>query len=124
DLANTGRSPFPYRLAILTDSLPDLRQKLRSVLQGPPTLGIYQGRAQPNAPTLQIHYTATPQPPATSTFYLSPETAAAQLADIAAAFVQGSELTWHDGDRHYFQQTVALPTYPFQRQPCSPPPTP
>ncbi|MFQ3618314.1 MAG: beta-ketoacyl synthase N-terminal-like domain-containing protein [Cyanobacteriota bacterium] len=122
--ANTGRSPFPYRLAILTDSLPDLRQKLRSVLQGPPTLGIYQGRAQPNAPTLQIHYTATPQPPATSTFYLSPETAAAQLADIAAAFVQGSELTWHDGDRHYFQQTVALPTYPFQRQPCSPPPTP
>lgn len=122
--ANTGRSPLPQRLAILTDSLPDLLQKLHSVLQGTPAPGILQGRAQPTAPALQIHYTAAAQPPTASTRHLSPDTAAGQLPDIATAFVQGSELTWHDGDRRYFQQTVALPTYPFQRQPCGPIPAP
>lgn len=122
--ANTGRSPLPHRLAILTDSLPDLLQKLRSVLQGTPTPGIYQGRAQPNAPALQIYYTAVPQPSTVSTLFLAPDTAAAQLPGLAAAFVEGSELTWHDGDRHYFRQTVALPTYPFQRQPFRPLPVP
>jgi 3-oxoacyl-[acyl-carrier-protein] synthase II len=121
--ANTGRSPFPYRLAILTDSLPDLLQKLRSVLQGPLESGVYQGRAQPIAPALQIYLTVAPQLSTTSTFYVSPDTAAARFPDIAAAFAQGSELTWHDGDRHYFQQKIPLPTYPFQRQPFAPPPT-
>ncbi|GAB4460429.1 MAG: hypothetical protein OHK0037_07660 [Elainellaceae cyanobacterium] len=118
--ANTGRSPLPYRLAILADSLPDLLQKLRSVLQGSPESDVYQGRAQPTAPALQIHYTATAQPLAVSKVYLSPDTAAAQLPDLAAAFAQGSELTWHDGDRHYFQQKISLPTYPFQRQHFAP----
>ncbi|WP_448601985.1 type I polyketide synthase [Thermoleptolyngbya sp.] len=122
--ANTGRSPLPQRLAILTDSLPDLLQNLRSLLQGPLESRVYQGRAQANAPALQIHYTATPRPPTTSILYLSPDTAVAQLPNLATAFVQGSELTWHDGDRLYFQQTVALPTYPFQRQPCRPLPAP
>lgn len=118
--ANTGRSLLAYRLAVITDSLPDLLAKLEQ-----PEAAVYQGRAQSSSlPPVQIHFAAATRSrsaegtgsPDSSAIVVSPEQAQTRLRQIAEWFVKGHDLQWQDGDRCYFQTKVALPTYPFQRQ--------
>lgn len=138
--ANTGRSHFAHRLAILAESLPDLLEKLTLIASGKHSPDddqtsdqtryqpYYQGRSQASSSTVQIHLTATPAPTsigvpvespfheaAVSSIYLSPQQAGMQLPQIAQWYSQGYKLEWRDDDRCYFRQKVGLPTYPFQR---------
>lgn len=109
--ANTGRSPLAYRLAVITDSLPDLLAKLEQ-----PGAEVYQGRSQSaSLPPVQIHFAASARSLDSSAIVVSPQDQT-RLPQIAEWFVKGHDLQWHDRDRCYFQQKVALPTYPFQRQ--------
>ncbi len=95
--SRVGRVHFNHRLAILTHSLPDLRQKLTLLADGilpPDTL---KGQASPTSP-------ASPPPPPPHLPY-----------SLAQAYIQGSISTWHSLEPTK-RRKIALPTYPFQRQ--------
>lgn len=115
--ANTGRPSFAYRLAILAQSLPDLLTRLTLAAQGQPGEGIFHGRSpQELLDPVQVWFTSAPVPPPAGVVQVSPQEAIAPLQQVADRYVRGSTIHWRDDERCYAQQTVPLPTYPFQRQ--------
>jgi 3-oxoacyl-[acyl-carrier-protein] synthase II len=91
--ANTGRTQFNHRLAILVHSLPELKQKLAQISTGELPTGVFQGRAnQPAAPPID-------------------DTAFPDLQTLAQRYIEGACINWTTKGNK-----LVLPTYPFQRQ--------
>jgi 8-amino-7-oxononanoate synthase len=96
--ANVGRSAFPYRLAILADSVESLRQQLQDFVNGGNGLtGYVSGRSKP----------------AEIDGELSREDL---LQQVAEQFVQGAKIDWGTVYQGAKERLISLPTYPFQRQ--------
>ena len=97
--ANVGRSAFPYRLAILADSVESLRQQLQDFLGDRENLltGYFQGKSKP----------------AEIDGELSREDL---LQQVAEQFVQGAKIDWGTVYQGAKERLISLPTYPFQRQ--------
>ncbi len=97
--ANVGRSPFPYRLAIIAESLESLRHQLYAFTTN-------------TGHTLTGH-TSRKSQPAEIDWQLPRK---ALLQRIAEQYVQGAKIDWamfYQGKR---DRLISLPTYPFQRQ--------
>jgi len=100
--AATGRSHFPYRCAIVAQTLGELQQHLAAFLNQTAHPHILQGRTTPNPP---------PQPP------LTPAPTLNDWLTLAQSYVAGSPIPWQDHYPRHLHRPVPLPTYPFQRQP-------
>lgn len=101
--ANTGRSPFEYRLAFIAKSSADLAREIHAFLTGCSSQVCFQGVA---AKRLQ----QKDEP------VFSSEDPESYLRLLGERFVQGHLINWKEFYRNTSHQTVALPTYPFQRQ--------
>lgn len=101
--ANAGRSPFEYRLAVISDSSTDLLGKLRDFIAGDKPQDCFHGHVPKRSRTKIEHV---------------PDSGDRKslLKHLGAHFVQGHTIEWKEFYQHDRRQRVALPTYPFQRQ--------
>ncbi len=100
--AAVGRSHFAFRLAVLASS----REGLRRGLTGASGFeGVWRGIA------------AKPRPPAPKV--ISP-VSAADLAEVARAYVAGADIDWIEVLGGPGVRRVSLPTYPFDKVTCRP----
>lgn len=90
-----GRSHFNHRLAILTDSLFGLQQKLTQIANGVLPAHAFRGQISPSN-SLPTSISSSPQA-------------------LAQAYIQGAISDWEMVDFPGCSKVV-LPTYPFQRQ--------
>ncbi len=97
--ANTGRSHFEYRLAIITESVADLCQQLELTLATKPKTSQLQPLNsqvsigdQDHQDWLQI------------------------LRQLKMHYLQGDSINWFDLSKDYVRCRQQLPNYPFQRQ--------
>ncbi|MFH0997755.1 MAG: type I polyketide synthase [Pseudomonadota bacterium] len=104
--ANTGRSPFARKMAVIAATRDELRERLAAYRQGMACKGLYgpdrPGDSDGVSPIGRDHF-----------FPGDPD---ALPADIANEFVKGGAITWNDYYRGGGFRKVSLPTYPFQRQ--------
>lgn len=98
--ANTGRSRFAKRLAVVGTTRNELRNGLAAFRQGRTRAGLYTSQ------TLKTVKTADDREPDT-------RITAVRLAN---RFIDGEEVDWQALYRPTIHNRVALPTYPFQRQ--------
>jgi acyl transferase domain-containing protein len=105
--ANTGRSHFNYRLAIITSSIAELRQQLAAFSAGQTVAGIFQGRVLKHDPGSADN--------CLSDLSLEQDWQT-HLENLAQSYVQGASIDWSAFNQAYPCAKVVLPTYPFQRQ--------
>lgn len=102
--ANTGRAPFPFRIAIVTSDINELKKHLNALLRGDYTQ--YLNGAGP----IRFGYGASKGGLSDSCCHTPDE--------AATAFTGGKIINW----RHYYKQEqrfkVPLPTYPFEKLRC------
>lgn len=106
--ANTGRGHYSCRLAILTKSMEELREKLsvigKSQLSELQAEGVFYGDcsncmeeekypAPDNADDLKLH-------------------------ELCGLYVQGANIDWNGLYRNQKRRRVVLPSYPFERNSC------
>jgi 3-oxoacyl-[acyl-carrier-protein] synthase II len=128
--ANTGRSHFNYRLAIVAASIEELREKLTRYLAGQAIEGVVSGKALSNPPSSELVVNVGAEAVPKSLYLLLTDEFGTQLASLrlnqedwrmvlhplAQHYVQGASVNWVGFDRPYLRRKVVLPTYPFQRQ--------
>ncbi|MGJ3253894.1 MAG: beta-ketoacyl synthase N-terminal-like domain-containing protein [Elainellaceae cyanobacterium] len=111
--ACTGRSHFNHRLAVISSSIADLREKLVAFDAGQFLDGVHHGRIRGAADLGQL---SSPQSVSQSVSQSGTANRRQVLEEQAMLYLQGAPLDWNvldsRGDRHH----VVLPTYPFQRQ--------
>ncbi|MDY6949878.1 MAG: type I polyketide synthase [Thermodesulfobacteriota bacterium] len=109
--ANTCRSSFGHRLAVVAPSLDELREKLDDFRAGRQKAGLFTGQAakkQAKTPgDLSLMPDLNEGAEAWRTFF----------ERLGQSYVQGSPVDWYTIDQGYFRKKVTLPTYPFQRKP-------
>ncbi len=98
--ANTGRSHFDYRLAVLAAGTAELRDRLESFLATGGAPGLVTGKAARSFSNVQVRVED------------------ATLEQMAGSYVQGSAIDWSGYYRDVPGRRIQLPTYPFQRQRC------
>ena len=98
--ANTGRSHFDYRLAVLAAGTAELRDRLESFLATGGAPGLVTGKAARSFSNVQVRVED------------------ATLEQMAGSYVQGSVIDWSGYYRDVPGRRIQLPTYPFQRQRC------
>ena len=98
--ANTGRSHFDYRLAVLAAGTAELRDRLESFLATGGAPGLVTGKAARSFSNVQVRVED------------------ATLEQTARSYVQGSAIDWSGYYRDVPGRRIQLPTYPFQRQRC------
>jgi acyl transferase domain-containing protein len=98
--ANTGRSVFDCRAAVVTESIEQLRGQLEAFTFTGRAAGLQTGTAarKNSAVTVPV--------------------ADCALDETANLYVSGHTLDWSSYYRQSPARRVALPTYPFQRQRC------
>ncbi|WP_019506018.1 type I polyketide synthase [Pleurocapsa sp. PCC 7319] len=103
--ANTGRSQFNYRLAILANSTAELLAKLNQITNGNTPVNVWEGKAKISENLIDTQSLAQDLP--------SRQEA---LATLAQQYVTGGNIDWSGlyGKTNYHK--ITLPTYPFQRQ--------
>ncbi len=117
--ASVGRSHFPYRLAVVADSILALRQILIDALSGRPHPNCYRNDTFDSVNYKSGHL-AQPIISDSRSISLSvvssaAASVAASLPTVAKSYVAGETIDWaslYQG-RH---TKLALPTYPFQRE--------
>jgi acyl transferase domain-containing protein len=128
--ANTGRSHFNYRLAIVAASMEELREKLTSCMAGEATEGVILGRALSHPPSSELMVDLRAGDGSKPLYLSLTDKLGTQLAElclsledwrtvlhqVAKYYVQGASVNWVAFDRPYSRRKVVLPTYPFQRQ--------
>jgi 3-oxoacyl-[acyl-carrier-protein] synthase II len=119
--ANTGRSQFNYRLAIVAATAIDLQQKLAQFAAGQVLPGMVAGKVLPTAPAPEItlgtkRLAIAELGTQLARLRLTQEDWGSVLDQLAQVYVQGAAVDWSAFDRPYARRKVALPTYPFQRQ--------
>ncbi|HEX7175425.1 MAG TPA: aminotransferase class III-fold pyridoxal phosphate-dependent enzyme, partial [Pyrinomonadaceae bacterium] len=109
--ANTGRTHFRHRLALVCDSSDGCLQQLRAFVSGREVEGMYSGRAP-----------ARERPDAAGdgadAALLVPEGGdwSATLSAFARCYVAGVDVDLDKLDENYRRRRVTLPTYPFERR--------
>ena len=98
--ANTGRSHFDYRLAVLAAGTAELRDRLESFLATGGAPGLVTGKAARSFSNVQVRVED------------------ATLEQMARSYVQGSAIDWSGYYRDVPGRRIQLPIYPFQRQRC------
>ncbi len=117
--ANTGRSHFACRLAIIAATAADLRDKLVAITQGETPDLTFRGQSQgnnSNALTVQLNSESLeitgmaplPLPPHAEPWLLA-------LRTLAEQYRQGASIRWMSSDLGLYPK-IELPTYPFQHQ--------
>ncbi|PZD73160.1 Phthiocerol synthesis polyketide synthase type IPpsD [Acaryochloris thomasi RCC1774] len=119
--ANTGRSHFPHRLAVIAASVSELQKHLLAVSQGTTPTGVIQGQGN-NASTSTVQLShqqiqvsglsnkvqKIPLPPPSEQWLLV-------LKALAEQYVMGASIHWQTSGFQPYRK-IELPTYPFQRQ--------
>jgi acyl transferase domain-containing protein len=98
--ANTGRSHFAVRMAVVTATPEQLCEQLESSLSTTATPGVFAGEVERRSPKAPLDF----DPGA--------------LEQMASAYVQGVAIDWSSYSRACPGRRIQLPTYPFQRQRC------
>jgi acyl transferase domain-containing protein/enoyl-CoA hydratase/carnithine racemase len=112
-----GRDAMDERLAVLTDSVAALADRLQAWLDGEAAVGnegdVYQGQVKANKDTLSL-FTQDPDLHATVAKWIADR----QLSKLADLWVKGLELDWHKfhGADGATPALISLPTYPFAKQ--------
>jgi acyl transferase domain-containing protein/acyl-CoA synthetase (AMP-forming)/AMP-acid ligase II/acyl carrier protein len=104
--AACGRDHFSWRLAVVGDTLADLRTGLYAWLDGKPVGDLYYGMVE--ATRLTATTRGRPPPAATA--------GPTDWADLAARYVEGTGPDWTACYRELPLRRVLLPGYPFERQ--------
>ncbi|MFQ6329963.1 SDR family NAD(P)-dependent oxidoreductase [Nocardia sp. CWNU-33] len=86
--ANTGRTHFAARVAIIVDTTAQLRAALEQVATGSSAAGTVADRA----------------------------TGSGELSTMARRYVEGADIDWHAVHSDRTWRRIELPTYPFQRK--------
>ncbi|WP_338862075.1 SDR family NAD(P)-dependent oxidoreductase [Mycetohabitans rhizoxinica] len=116
DLAYTlqvGREAMDVRLALIVDTLPDLRRRLTRWLNGEPIDDAFHGHVDPFDEALEAQ-----RSDAESQKQIGRWLEQRELAELAALWVRGGVIDWHRLylDRAYRQpMRVNLPGYPFAK---------
>lgn len=117
----TGRKAMEERLAIIVDSIEELRSKLHYFLDGVIAEGIYRGRAQKSTQKIKKQ---TDNPLVTflqgrdindySNYLLHSR----QLDKLAQLWMLGGTVDWKElyQESGYIPNKISLPTYPFARE--------
>jgi len=128
--ANTGRSHFNQRLAIVAASTQELRDQLVAFTTGETAPGLFQDKAQFHPPGNELAVELEAEPTCKTVYLSLAEAVGTQLANLrldragwqqvlyqlAQVYVQGASINWMAFDRPYLRHKLVLPTYPFQRQ--------
>jgi len=114
--AATGRTHFPFRLAVTADGREQLCQRLRAVLCGKPSEGLSLGTVE--NPSEGNRLPVWPQPED-----LEQSDVARLIAIAADRYVRGLPIHWESFYRGSGGRRIALPTYPFDRRRCWPSPS-
>ncbi|MDQ1234060.1 iturin family lipopeptide synthetase A [Paenibacillus sp. SORGH_AS306] len=103
--ANTGRSHWHYRVAIVAKSSAELMSRLMQLhQQGITAPGIFAGKVE----LLQT----------SASMYQGNLDTLIALEQLAEQYVQGADIAWHDLYSSKEYRRVPLPTYPFERKRC------
>ena len=103
--ANTGRSHFNYRLAILASSTAELQTKLNQIKNNYTVIDVWQGKAKVTDNIID----------AQALINNSADRLEA-LSRLAQQYIKDSQINWSEFYHHTNYQKISLPTYPFQRQ--------
>lgn len=120
--AAMGRSHFNYRLAMLAESVPALRQTLNAFLNGEKQADWFQGKGNRSDPTTSNFLALAAILDRLSSIDESDRDERTRLLiELAQFYIQGESIDWrslYQGHAAYKQAAykVVLPTYPFQRQ--------
>lgn len=101
--ANTGRSHFGKRLAIIAATADELREGLAACREGRTGPGLYRGEAEEGSGST----------PARHPDLISGDPGA-ELSELARSYAAGQAIAWNEFYRGPAGNKVALPTYPFQ----------
>jgi acyl transferase domain-containing protein len=108
--ANTGRSQFDYRLAVVTDSTVQLSEQLGAFVAGKETVELVNGKVtRRKRPPVEVVLPSLNH---------EREKWQATLQSLGEAYVRGGAIDWSTFYRDYPRRRLQLPTYPFQRQRC------
>lgn len=102
--ANTGRQIYSFRVAIVIESIVELRDYLNLLLMG--DLDAYRNGKGP------IFYGDMGSNKNTSEFVSD------NLVNLAHAFTQGESVRWHRLYNKEQRYSIPLPTYPFEQERC------
>ncbi len=103
--ANTGRSHFNYRLAILASSTAELQTKLNQIKNNYAVINVWQGKAKVTDNIIDAQVLIN-----NSADRLE------ALSRLAQQYIKDSQINWSEFYHHTNYQKISLPTYPFQRQ--------
>ncbi|GGP71214.1 SDR family NAD(P)-dependent oxidoreductase [Streptomyces sindenensis] len=109
----TGREPMVERLAVRARTVPELRNALRAHLDGDPDVpGVWSGSAGDQDRRLHslLRHDVTQQ-------YTRQLLAEQRLDEVAGMWVMGAEVEWSAAWADRRPRRLALPTYPFAREP-------
>ncbi len=119
--ANTGRSHFEYRLAIIAESMSDLYQQLESTLAT--DQGVSHIISEVSSQQLESGSTSTNRagrlyPPISqvSSSDRDHQDWLQTVQQLKMLYLSGGSINWFDFDKDYARCRQQLPTYPFQRQ--------
>lgn len=110
--ANTGRSPFAKRMAIIAATRDELKDRLAAYREGRACTGLYMQNLPGDSKGVFSGRDHARRAFGRSFDWGDPES----LANLADEFVTGGAIPWDDYYRGNGFRKVALPTYPFQRQ--------
>jgi acyl transferase domain-containing protein len=113
--ANTGRSHFDHRLAILARSPEHLQEQLASVIAGRELPGVYQGLVLPSSGNQQVCSSPDLGGAGMAADLQNNGHRDSVLQQFAESYVKGVAIDWLQLDQGYRRQRLELPTYPFQR---------
>ena len=98
--ANTGRPHGDHRLAVIGETVGQMRASLQSFITDQEDDNVARGKVQSKRrgePAVCVDVDA-------------------DLRELAVLYVSGAQVDWAGFDRDYRRYPVVLPTYPFQRQ--------
>jgi acyl transferase domain-containing protein len=120
--ANTGRSQFGHRLAIVTSSTQHLQQQLEGLITDQELPGVCQGHVSPSCPDYdsRLVYPCLDVGNAGGDAEIDADSQNnshwnSVFQQLAEAYVQGASIDWSNVDQGHQRQRLELPTYPFQR---------
>ncbi len=115
--ANTGRSPFAKRIAVIAATVDELRERFAAYREGRACTGLYTQDKMMNAECGMMNKKEPAIDASHSSLIIHNSSFENEsLADLANRFVKGGVIAWNDYYRGDDSRKVALPTYPFQRQ--------
>ena len=111
--AQTGRTAMDARLAIVTSSVADLRDKLNAWIGNASLDGVFHGNLR-EVPYGAGQWTDGPA----GKVFLEALLHSRDLERIAGLWALGAEVDWSVLHRHGRPAKISLPTYPFERERC------